>query len=213
MELPVHFSAVAPLYDDGADFFNDWDGRVTRVSARFTTRKDLLSDLCQRVPFTTLPRKLSSKETELETESIVRFQHAKICVSNRSGYGFWMNLLQQHYTNSENISILVVRHPFYRLFSTWNNYFVEGNSIGRNLLKSLSNFVPLKRVTETTSRRMLLSFKTFVKEFLAEKVSWFDALPALKPQVEFCDVCNTDWNYVVKLETWAEDFEVCSFIY
>ena len=77
MELPVHFSAVAPLYDDGADFFNDWDGRVTRVSARFTTRKDLLSDLCQRVPFTTLPRKMSSKATELETESILRFQHAR----------------------------------------------------------------------------------------------------------------------------------------
>ena len=106
------------------------------------------------------------------------------------------------------LEILGVRHPFYRLFSTWNAVFEEGNELGRRLLKELSNFVPLKRVTQQTSRRMLLSFKTFIKEFLTEKDSWFLALPALRPQVQHCDVCSSDWDYIVKLETWAEDFEV-----
>jgi hypothetical protein len=101
-----------------------------------------------------------------------------------------------------------MRHPFYRIYSTWNYLFAEGNAEGRELLRLYSNFVPLKRVTENVNRRMLISFKTFVKEVLEEQDVWFSKVPSLLPQVNACDVCGRNWTFITKLETWADDFEV-----
>ena len=57
---------------------------------------------------------------------------------------------------------------------------------------------------------MMISLKTFTKEFLAESVTWIDAVPGFKPQVESCHVCDVDWDYIVKLESWADDLEFIS---
>ena len=54
---------------------------------------------------------------------------------------------------------------------------------------------------------MQISLKTFTTEFLTESVTWMDAVPGLKPQVEFCEVCDIEWDYIVKLESWADDLE------
>ena len=35
-----------------------------------------------------------------------------------------------------------------------------------------------------------------------------DHVPGLRPQVETCSVCDVTWDAIVKLESWAEDFEV-----
>ena len=35
-----------------------------------------------------------------------------------------------------------------------------------------------------------------------------DHVPGLRPQVETCSVCDVSWDGIVKLESWAEDFEV-----
>ena len=56
--------------------------------------------------------------------------------------------------------------------------------------------------------RMMISFKTFVNEFLSESVTWMDHVPGLKPQFEVCNVCKNKWDFIVKLESWAEDAEV-----
>ena len=40
-----------------------------------------------------------------------------------------------------------------------------------------------------------------------------DHVPGLRPQVETCSVCDVTWDGIVKLESWAEDFEVIFAIF
>ena len=54
----------------------------------------------------------------------------------------------------------------------------------------------------------IIPFIDFVSEFLSETLTWMDHVPGLRPQVEACSVCDIKWDFVVKLESWAEDFEV-----
>ena len=53
-----------------------------------------------------------------------------------------------------------------------------------------------------------IPFADFIDEFTTETLTWMDHVPGLRPQVETCSVCDVTWDAIVKLESWAEDFEV-----
>ena len=53
-----------------------------------------------------------------------------------------------------------------------------------------------------------IPFADFIAEFTTETLTWMDHVPGLRPQVETCSVCDVTWDAIVKLESWAEDFEV-----
>ena len=142
-------------------------------------------------------------------ESVISYhEHVGLCTSARAGVDFIFDTFSKLYKRPDDSKILTVRHPIFRFYSVWNSLFQEGNAIGRELLRAFSNFVPPQRVVQSDHIRYMISFKTFLKEFLSESVTWIDHVPGLKPQVEVCNVCIHEWDYIVKLETWAEDAEV-----
>merc|ERR1712062_106097 len=137
-------------------------------------------------------------------------QGVNLCTAARSGADFMFKTFSAIDFDEPNLKILTVRHPFYRFYSVWNSLFQEGNEQGRGLLRGYANFVPHKRYTQSNHIRMIISLKTFADEFLDQSVTWMDAVPGLKPQVEACNVCDTEWDYIVKLESWADDLEFIS---
>jgi len=204
------------IWEDGEDEFDSfdiidrWNERRGRVKRRNNARLLLLKTLCEasQADYDDGQPKLY-RQSSLGVHS-TRVINLSICVAKRAGHNFIQQYVENvtSIVNQQNATALAVRHPIYRFYSTWNVLFEEDNKIGRGLLKNLTNFVPLVRLIKSDHRRMMISFKTFVREFVMEPELWFDRILSFRPQVESCSVCRKQWTSIIKLETWAEDVEV-----
>ena len=158
---------VAPEYIDD-EIIEARNALDEQIAARLNGRVNLLNDMCKKIPYVSIPRKLGRGQRPNPSLSFTPSGTA-VCTAPRAGSDFMFktirNGLSINYVLSSwthvspvyiglnvpesNAKILTIRHPFYRFYSVWNSLFQENNEEGRELLRSYANYVPPKRPTES----------------------------------------------------------------
>ncbi|CAG5077466.1 Oidioi.mRNA.OKI2018_I69.PAR.g8723.t1.cds [Oikopleura dioica] len=179
-------------------------------------RADILRETCTR-DFHRTPRPRSFTGNH---NAIVRFEESglRICVPWKCASQYVKHIHDVVISDSEdnrrfvgdtqekkNSTVLIARHPFVRLISSWNDKLLRENVLQSGPMMRHFN---IDRFVTSDHETHLISFEDFLN-YMVYAIEHDEPINRhFQPQHNMCDPCSSDFNTVLKVEHLKDEMVV-----